>query len=77
MQVFQDDAFQFEGTQLTRVEIDQRSRASRRQLEQVEELLVPQIWPTRSFLTQALCRLHLGIRPLATIEPACPAHNWE
>jgi hypothetical protein len=75
MQVFRYDAFHFEGAQLTRVAIDQRSRASRRQLEQVEELLVPQIRP--SFLTQALYRLHVGIRPLATIESAGPAPKWE
>jgi hypothetical protein len=77
MQVFRFDALHFEGAQSTRVEIDQRSRVSRRHLEQVEELLVPQIGPTRWFVTQALHWLHLGFQPLATVEVACPAHKWE
>jgi hypothetical protein len=71
MQVFGYSAFDFEGTHLTRVEIDQRSRATRRHLEQVKELLVPQIQPTRSLLSQALYRLHLGIQPVAISEPTC------
>ena len=77
MQASRSTAFHFEGTQLTRVEIDQRSRATRRHLEQVKELLMPRIRPSRSLVTQALCRLHLGTRRPALMEAEYADSEWE
>jgi hypothetical protein len=77
MQVFRYGAFQFEGTHLTRVEIDQRSRDSRRHLEQVEEMLVPRMGSAPSFVAQALHRLHLVTWPVATFKSAYPTPKWE
>jgi hypothetical protein len=77
MQASRSTAFHFEGTQLTRVEIDQRSRATRRHLEQVKELLMPRIRPSQSLITQALCRLSVGIRPPALMETVYADSEWE
>jgi hypothetical protein len=77
MQPSRSSAFHFEGTQLTRVEIDQRSRSTRRHLEQVKQLLMPRIRPSQSPVTQALFRLHLGTRRLALMETGYADSEWE